>query len=150
MVKLALFQPDIAANVGAIMRLCACLGSELHIIEPCGFPWQEQKIRKTAMDYYDHVDIIKHESWESFMRAHEGHRIILMTTKTEHSYHDVHYSDSDILLAGSESTGAPPYVHEQVAQRITIPMYGAVRSLNLATSCAMVMGEALRQVRGRI
>lgn len=147
MPKLALFQPEIAANVGAVMRLCACLGVEMHVIEPCGFPWSERKIRQSAMDYYDHVDIVRHESWDDFMRVHEGGRIFLMTTKTDDSYLDVTYKEGDILLAGSESSGVPDYVRDSVYGRVTIPMRGDVRSLNLACSCAMVMGEVLRQVQ---
>ena len=144
---LALFEPDIPQNVGAAMRLGACLGMPVDIIEPTAFPWDDAKIRRSAMDYIDHVTLHKHASWDAFASHYQQRRIILLTTKTDRSYLDFEYQDGDILLAGRASTGAPDYVHESVHARITIPMAGAVRSLNVVNACAMVCGEALRQVR---
>lgn len=144
---LALFEPDIPQNVGAAMRLGACLGMPVDIIEPTAFPWDDAKIRRSAMDYIDHVTLYKHASWDAFASHYQQRRIILLTTKTDSSYLDFEYQDGDILLAGRASTGAPDYVHESAHARITIPMAGSVRSLNVVNACAMVCGEALRQVR---
>jgi tRNA (cytidine/uridine-2'-O-)-methyltransferase len=145
--NLALFEPDIPQNVGAAMRLGACLGMPVDIIEPTAFPWDDAKIRRSAMDYIEHVTIHKHASWDAFTNFYQKRRVILLTTKTDQSYLDFQYQDGDILLAGRASTGAPGYVHESVHGRITIPMAGSVRSLNVVNACAMVCGEALRQLR---
>jgi tRNA (cytidine/uridine-2'-O-)-methyltransferase len=147
MIELAFFQPDIPQNVGAMMRLCACLGLRLHIIEPCGFPWNLKKIQQSGMDYVDNADVTRHADWVAFQAYAEGRRIILMTTKSAQSYLDFAFEDDDILLAGSESSGAPDYVHHAVNGRVVIPMYGTMRSLNIVNATAMITGEALRQVR---
>ena len=144
---LAMFEPDIPQNVGAAMRLGACLGMPVDIIEPTAFPWDDAKIRRSAMDYIDHVTLYKHASWNAFKNHYQGRRIILLTTKSSLPYLDFNFQIGDILLAGRASTGAPDYVHESVEGRITIPMEGAVRSLNVVNACAMVCGEALRQLR---
>ena len=144
MVKIALFQPDIALNVGAIIRLCACMGVKLDVIEPCGFPWNAKKIRQSAMDYYDFVNVKRYKDWTDFKEKADG-RIVLMTTKTDTAYTDFEFQAGDILLAGSESAGVPDYVHEQADAHITIPMKNEMRSLNLATATAMILGEAVRQ-----
>jgi tRNA (cytidine/uridine-2'-O-)-methyltransferase len=143
---LALFQPEIPQNTGAAMRLCACMGIPLDIIEPTGFVWDEAKIRRSAMDYIDHVTLRKHADWTKFRTAYPGQRILLLTTKSDRSYLDFAFEPGDILLAGQESAGAPPYVHEQVDVRLTIPMHGAVRSMNVVNACSMVIGEAMRQL----
>lgn len=149
MLNLALFQPDIALNVGALMRLCACMNIRLHIIEPCGFPWNPRKIQQAGMDYVRHVDLVRHESWDAFLthvNADGGGRLILMTTKGAVSYADYTYKEGDYLIAGSESTGAPDYVHDRAEARILIPMHGKMRSLNIACASSMICGEALRQI----
>lgn len=149
MPRLALYQPDIPQNVGAAMRLCACLGVPLDIIEPCGFPWDPRKIRAAAMDYLDHADLTRHSSWEAF-RARcksDQNRLVLLTTKAARPYWDADLRAGDILLAGRESAGVPDYVHEAADIRVTIPMNGAMRSLNVINACAMVLGEARRQLR---
>ncbi len=146
-IHLALYQPDIPQNVGAALRLAACLGMPVDIIEPTTFPWDDAKIRRSGMDYIDHVTIHKHSSWEVFANRYQQNRIILLTTKAANSYLDFSFQDGDILLAGRASTGVPPEIHESVTHRITIPMVGAVRSLNVVNACAMVAGEALRQLR---
>jgi tRNA (cytidine/uridine-2'-O-)-methyltransferase len=146
--NLALFQPEIPQNTGAAMRLCACLGLTLDIIEPCGFLWDEKKIRQSAMDYINHVTYKRHNNWQEFQDHYKNRRLILMTTKSTQSYVDFTFQEGDILIAGQESAGAPPYVHEACGDnRITIPMHGKVRSMNVINACSMVLGEGLRQLR---
>ncbi len=144
---LALYQPDIPQNVGAAMRLCACLDVALHIIEPCGFPWDMRKIRQAGMDYVDAIEITRHKSWATF-RENQGGRILLMTTKGAQPYTQFEYQDGDILLAGRESAGVPDHVHEAADERLVIPMKAGIRSLNIINAGAMVLGEALRQTNG--
>ncbi len=147
--NIALYQPDIPQNLGAMMRLCACMGMELDIIEPCGFLWDARKIRQSAMDYYDHITINRHVDWNHFIDQYQGQgaerRIILMTTKSDSHHIDFEFRPDDILLAGSESKGAPDFVHEHVDARISIPMYGEMRSLNIVNATSMILGEAMRQ-----
>lgn len=147
MIRLALYQPDIPQNVGAAMRLTACLGVPLEIIEPCGFPWDQKKIRSAAMDYIDHVALTRHDSWTAFREKQDKNRLILLTTKTDVPYWDISFQPGDILLAGRESAGVPDGVHEAADLRVTIPMHGAMRSLNVINACAMVLGEAKRQLK---
>ncbi len=129
------------------MRLTACMGMPLDIIEPCGFVWNEAKIRRSAMDYIDFTDIRKHSNWDVFKATYPKQRVLLLTTKSDQSYLDFTFQNGDIILAGQESAGAPEYVHKSVDARLTIPMSGGVRSMNVVNSCAMVIGEALRQLR---
>lgn len=145
--RLALYQPEIPQNTGAAMRLTACLGIGLDIIEPCGFPWDEAKIRRSAMDYIEYVKLQKHANWDSFHETHKDRRVILLTTKTDQSYLDFTFKPGDILLAGQESAGAPPHIHESCNARVTIKMPPGPRSLNVINACAMVLGEALRQTQ---
>jgi len=147
MLRIALYQPDIPQNSGAMMRLCACLGVGLDIVEPCGFVWDDRKIRKAAMDYYDHVDIKKHSSWEVFKENTKNNRIILMTTKASVPYTEYKFQDGDILLAGRESSGVPDEVHEHANGRVLIPMHGKMRSINVVNAGSMIIGEALRQIK---
>ncbi|MGE4313212.1 MAG: tRNA (cytidine(34)-2'-O)-methyltransferase [Pseudobdellovibrionaceae bacterium] len=144
---LALFQPDIPQNVGAAMRLCACLGVKLHIIFPCGFLWKDDAFRRTGMDYRDHVDLVRHISWDEFLKyvSVEDKRVILLTTKTDLSYTRFDFTSRDILLMGRESAGVPEDVHETADARITIPMHGTMRSMNVINAASLVFGEALRQ-----
>ena len=147
MIRLALYQPDIPQNAGAAMRLCACLGVGLDIIEPCGFLLDDKKIRRSGMDYIDRLDFVRHSSWNSFLDLHQGQRrIVLLTTKTEGSYTKFSFEEDDILLAGSESAGVPADVREAADHRITIPMQEGLRSLNVVNASAMILGEALRQI----
>ncbi|MCB1556378.1 MAG: tRNA (cytidine(34)-2'-O)-methyltransferase [Alphaproteobacteria bacterium] len=145
MIRLALYQPDIPQNVGAAIRLCACLGMELDIIEPCGFPWDDARIRRSAMDYGENLRIARHESWDRFQGATAERRRILLTTKGAICYTGFTFRPDDILLAGRESAGVPDFVHESADGRVLIPMAPGARSLNLVNACAMVAGEALRQ-----
>jgi len=146
-INLALFQPEIPQNTGAAMRLTACMGIPLDIIEPTTFLWDEAKIRRSAMDYIDLVKLNRHPSWESFRTTYAGRRILLLTTKSDQSYLDFTFQDGDILLAGQESAGVPDHVHHSCDARLTIPMAKGLRSMNVVNACSMVIGEALRQVR---
>ena len=146
-ISLALYQPDIALNVGAAMRLCACLGAPLHIIEPCGFPWDARKIKQSALDYWHHLTLIRHKSYAAFKVSHKSSRIVLMTTKTDQPYTAFVFEPGDILLAGRESAGVPDDIHTAADARVTIPMQGSARSLNVINASAMILGEALRQTR---
>jgi len=143
--KIAMYQPDIPQNVGAMIRLTACLGLDLDIIEPCGFPWNDKKIKQSAMDYMTLVNYTLHSSWESFLVKHEKWRIVLMTTKASVPYTEFTFQENDILLAGRESMGVPDDVHNVVGGRVLIPMYGEARSLNIVNATAMITGEAMRQ-----
>ena len=144
MVRIALFQPDIPQNTGTILRLAACMGVGADIIEPCGFVWSESRMKRAGMDYLAHVDLQRHRSWDAFEAAREN-RLLLLTTKAETTYTDFSYRPGDILLLGQESSGAPPEVHDAADHRLTIPMASGMRSINIAISAAMVLGEALRQ-----
>jgi len=146
--RIALFQPEIAGNVGAVMRLGACFGIAVDLIEPLGFAWDDKRVRRAAMDYIDHVDIARHASFGEF-RATVGHaRLVLMTTKAEASLYDFTFRADDILLFGQESAGVPATVAEACDGRLKIPLRRQVRSFNLATSAAIALGEALRQTAG--
>ena len=146
--RLALYQPDIPQNTGTMIRLATCLGVGIDIIEPCGFPFSIKGLRRAGMDYLEHADITRHSSWDHFVKFVAGReaRIILLTTKSSESYLDIKYQESDIILMGRESAGVPDEVHEFASKRVLIPMKGDFRSINVATSAAMVLGEALRQV----
>jgi tRNA (cytidine/uridine-2'-O-)-methyltransferase len=146
--RIALFEPDIPQNCGAIMRLCACMGCPLDLIEPFGFVWDEARVRRVAMDYLVHVALARHRSWDEFNNARlaSGARLILLTTKAATSYMSVTYRPDDILLLGRESSGVPDVVHEVVDARVLIPMHGAARSMNVGMAASMVLGEALRQI----
>lgn len=152
MMRLALYQPDIPQNTGTIMRLCACMGVALDIIEPCGFIMNEKKLRRAAMDYIDDLDFNRYPDWDTFYQKRvlsaSNTRLVLMTTKASDYYHEFSFSENDILLAGQESAGVPDHIHDVADGRILIPMKGKSRSLNVAVSCAMVLGEGLRQVGG--
>lgn len=148
--RLALYQPDIPQNTGTLLRLSACLGIGADIIEPCGFPFSEQSLRRFALDYWAAADISRHISWDAFMDHpdRKDGRLVLLTTKAAHSYVDTRYEAGDTLLLGRESAGVPDVVHETADLRIKIPMASGLRSLNVAVAAAMVLGEALRQTAG--
>ena len=145
MLGIALYQPDIPQNVGAMFRLCACMGVCTEIIEPCSFPWDERKIKKSAMDYMSKTNYTLHSSWKNFLENRSKQRIILMTTRAAMPYTDFEFRSDDILLAGSESAGVPDDVHSAVDGRILIPMQAGLRSLNIVNATSMILGEALRQ-----
>lgn len=147
MVSIALYQPEIPQNVGAAMRLCACMGTALHIIEPTGFVWNKKRIKDSAMDYFDRLELIRHASWEAFLAAVAGRRIILMSTKASQPYASFSFQEDDILLAGRESAGVPEAVHEASDARVLVPMKDGLRSLNIVNATSMILGEALRQTQ---
>ena len=144
-VRIALYEPEIAGNVGAVMRLSACLGAAVDLIEPMGFTWDDRRVRRTAMDYIDHVEVKRHVSFDAFRASVGEVRVLLFTTKTDRSAYDFAYAPDDILLFVKESAGVPPSIAEGCDVSLRIPMRPEVRSLNLATSAAIVLGEALRQ-----
>ena len=147
---IALYEPDIAQNTGTILRLCACLGVAAHIIEPAGFPVSDRAFRRAGMDYLDQVSLTRHGSWAAFEQWRRGERfkLVLFTTRAATSYLDHRFTDRDVMLFGRESSGVPDEVHSAADTRLTIPMRPDLRSLNVAVSCAMVVGEALRQTGG--
>jgi tRNA (cytidine/uridine-2'-O-)-methyltransferase len=150
MIRIALYQPDIAQNTGTILRLCACLGVEAHIIEPAGFPASDRAFRRAGLDYLDQVSIVRHIDWRAFeaWRRDIGARLLLFTTSGAASYLDFGYRNGDLLMFGRESAGVPDDVHGAADARLLIPMREGLRSLNVAISAAMATGEALRQTRG--
>lgn len=143
--RIALFEPEIAGNVGAVLRLAACMGAQVDLIEPLGFAWDDKRVRRTAMDYIDHVTIARHASFDAFRGTIAGRRLVLFTTKSAQSSYAFDYRGDDVLLFGKESAGVPPHVAEACEARLCIPMRPQVRSMNLATSAALALGEALRQ-----
>ncbi len=148
--RIALYQPDIPQNTGTVLRLCACLGIEAHIIEPAGFPASDRAFRRAGMDYLDAVAIVRHASWRDFeaWRRNQGHRLVLFTTAATVSYLDYGFATEDVLLFGRESAGVPHEVHAAADARLVIPMRPGLRSLNVAVAAAMAAGEALRQTGG--
>lgn len=142
--RIALFEPEIAQNVGAILRLGACLGCPVDLIEPMGFEWDDRRVRRTAMDYIDHVDVSRHAGFAAFRKAQPG-RLILLTTKAQASTHDFSFATDDVLIFGKESGGVPAEVAALCDVRLRLPIRAGVRSFNLATSAALALGEAMRQ-----
>ena len=149
-ISLALFQPDIPQNTGAIIRLTACLETKLHIIHPTGFPFSHSKLKRAGLDYVEHATIIEHDSFDDFenWRATTKNRLVLLSTKAERSAYETEFTRSDILLMGRESAGVPDYVKERADIEMRIPMGKNMRSLNVALAAAMVLGEAIRQTEG--
>lgn len=147
LLKIALYQPDIAGNVGTILRLGACLGVPCAIIEPCGFPFSDKALKRSGMDYAEAVEVQRFADWRAFA-AHakaEGRRIALMSSRGATSLYDTHFERDDVLLFGSESAGVPEEVHTSCDLRIRIPMQPGFRSLNVAVSAGIALSEALRQ-----
>lgn len=146
--RIALYQPDIPQNTGTILRLCACLGIEAHIIGPAGFPTTDRAFRRAGMDYLDAVTVVRHRSWLDFeaWRQSVRRRLVLFTTAAPLSYLDCRYRPDDVLLFGRESAGVPADVHTAADARVIIPLRPGMRSLNVAVAAAMAAGEALRQV----
>ena len=145
--RIALYQPEIAGNVGAVLRLAACMGVGVDIIEPTGFLFSDTRMKRAGMDYIDHVNLMRHADWTSFRRFRRG-RLILMTTKSAISCYDLQYAPDDILMFGQESSGVPAMVANACDARARIPMTAPVRSLNLAVSAGIAIAEALRQTGG--
>ena len=143
--RVALFEPEIAGNVGAILRLGACLGAAVDLIEPMGFEWDDRRVRRTAMDYIDHVTIARHAGFDAFRTTIGSRRLVLFTTKCRQSAYDFRFMADDVLLFGKESASVPTAIADACDARVRIPMRSQVRSMNLATSAALALGEALRQ-----
>jgi tRNA (cytidine/uridine-2'-O-)-methyltransferase len=147
--QLILLYPDIPQNLGAVLRLSACMGVIVHIVEPCGFVLGDAQMRRAGMDYITHATLIRHHSWDAFCdhRATHKGRLILVETDGETSLYDTEFSQSDYLIFGSETAGTPPALYGAMDSIITIPMREGMRSLNLAMSTGMVISEAYRQLR---
>lgn len=143
--RIALFEPEIAGNVGAVLRLGACMGAAVDLIEPMGFAWDDRRVRRTAMDYIDHVTVVRHAGFEAFRASIGSSRLVLFTTKASDSAYGFDYLADDVLLFGKESAGVPAAVAEICDARVILPIRPQVRSMNLATAAALALGEALRQ-----
>ena len=143
--KIALFEPDIPQNTAAIIRTCACLGAKLEIIEPCGFLLNDKRFKRVVMDYMDEKNIKFYQSLEHFLKSKENQRIILMTTKASISYTKFKFDKNDTILFGRESAGVPEKMHKIIKNRLKIPMQHDKRSLNLASSVAIILAECLKQ-----
>lgn len=146
MPSIVLYQPDIPQNLGSIMRLCACFDTPLHIIEPCGFPFDDQRIKRAGMDYADKVHLFRHSSSQAFLNVPQKGRRILMTTKASTPLYNFRFEEHDQLILGRESAGVPEDFHAQMDARVIIPMTADVRSLNIAMSAAIVLSECRRQL----
>tara|TARA_B100000900_G_scaffold395803_1_gene394504 strand:- start:127 stop:600 length:474 start_codon:yes stop_codon:yes gene_type:complete len=145
--KIALFEPDIPQNTAAIIRTCACLGAKLEIIEPCGFLFNDKRFRRVVMDYMIEKDIKFYKNSEEFFKFKEKKRVILMTTKSNISYSNFRFRKNDTILFGRESAGVPNNVHKMIKNRLKIPMKNDKRSLNIASSVAIILAESLRQMK---
>lgn len=146
--RLALYEPDIPQNLGAFIRLSACLDMPLDIIEPCGFPVDDKRIRRAAMDYYDLARLTRHASWHAYARDRPKGRLVLLTTKAAETFPQIQFRPDDVLLLGRESVGVPDDIHDAADLRLRIPLKAGARSLNVALAASMVLSEALRQTSG--
>lgn len=147
---LALYQPDIAANTGTLLRLGACLGVPVHVIHPAGFAITQRNLARSGMDYLDRANLVEHSNFAAFRawQEEQGRRLVLLTTKASTSAYDAKFSSGDILLLGRESAGVPDDVAEQADLRLRIPMQPGLRSINVAVAGSMILGEAMRQIGG--
>lgn len=143
--RLALFEPDIPQNTGALLRLAACFGLGVDVIFPCGFIFDDARMRRAGMDYIDRVDIRRHTSWEAYQKGAPSGRLILLSTKAAEPYHRFVFQPDDTLLLGRESSGVPDHVHDVADHRLVIPLQAGMRSLNVAMAAAIVAAEAQRQ-----
>lgn len=148
--RLVLFEPDIPQNAAAILRLAACLGTPVDIVEPCGFVFDDARLRRVGMDYAARAEMRRHSSWGAFQEEarRSGGRLVLLTTQAELRYTEFAFRPDDCLMVGRESAGVPAAVHACANARVRVPMTAGVRSLNVVTAAAMVLGEALRQTGG--
>ncbi|MEO1167387.1 MAG: tRNA (cytidine(34)-2'-O)-methyltransferase [Pseudomonadota bacterium] len=145
--RIALYQPDIAGNVGTILRTASCLGVQVDIIEPCGFPFSDRKLKRAGMDYAAAADVSRHADWDAFRESRSG-RLVLLTVSGGTPLPDARFTPDDILVMGSESAGVPGHVHDAAALQVRIPMRDGFRSLNVAIAAGIALGEALRQTGG--
>ncbi|KTE10777.1 tRNA (cytidine(34)-2'-O)-methyltransferase [Sphingopyxis sp. H115] len=148
--EIAMFQPDIAGNVGTTLRTAACFGVLAHIIEPCGFPFSDGALKRAGMDYATRANVRRHADWDGFFEwsADAGRRVVLLTTAGATPLPAFEFAWGDILLLGAESSGVPPHVHDAAAARVAIPMRSGFRSLNVAVAAGIALAEALRQTKG--
>ena len=145
--KIALFEPDIPQNTAAIIRTCACLGAKLEIIEPCGFLLSDKRFKRVVMDYMEKKDIKFYQNFNDFLKSKKNQRIILMTTKASISYTKFKFNKNDTILFGRESAGVPEKVHKLIKDKLKIPMKNNKRSLNIASSVAIILAESLKQTK---
>jgi tRNA (cytidine/uridine-2'-O-)-methyltransferase len=145
--RLALFQPDQAGNVGTILRTAACLAVPVDIIEPCGFPWSDRALKRAGMDYAEVAAVRRHADWEAFLAQTTG-RLVLLTTAGDVPLHEARFAEDDVLLMGSESAGVPAHIHQRAALRVRIPLAVGTRSLNIAVAAGIALAQALRQTDG--
>ncbi|MGE0007078.1 MAG: tRNA (cytidine(34)-2'-O)-methyltransferase [Parvibaculaceae bacterium] len=148
MIEIALYQPDIPPNAATVIRMAACFGLRVRIIEPAGFTWSDSSLKRAGMDYLDHVLVTRDASWTAFREATSGRRLVLASTRAAIPYTGFAFGPDDILLMGREGAGVPSEVHAAADARLVIPMRPGLRSLNVAVACAMITGEALRQLGG--
>jgi tRNA (cytidine/uridine-2'-O-)-methyltransferase len=146
MINIALYQPDIAQNTAAIIRICSCLGINLEIIKPCGYFFDKKKLDRIYLDYLENCNLKFYESYENFLENKKNMRLILLTTKSTKNYSTFSYYKNDTLIFGRESSGVPKIIHETIENKLTIPMKNNARSLNITSSVAIVASEALRQI----
>jgi len=146
--RVALFQPDIAGNVGTIIRTAACFGAGVDLIEPMGFAWSDRALARAGMDYAEGAVVTRHPDWDAFLATVAAGRIMLFTTQTDVRFDETQFAPGDILLFGSEGAGVPGFVHDRADLRVRIPMKAGMRSLNLAVSAGIALAEALRQTKG--
>jgi tRNA (cytidine/uridine-2'-O-)-methyltransferase len=146
--RIALYQPDIPQNTGTILRLAACFGLPVDVVGPAGFDLSDRALRRAGLDYAEHAALVRHVSWEAFLAARDGGRLVLFTTAAETRHVDFAFAPDDVLLFGRESAGAPPAVHAVADARLRIPLRPGRRSLNLAVACGIAVAEALRQTGG--
>jgi tRNA (cytidine/uridine-2'-O-)-methyltransferase len=146
MINIALYQPDIPQNTAAIIRLGACLGVKVHIIEPCGFRLDDSRFKRVAMDYYKMIKVTRYRNFNEFKDKNNKSRIILMTTKAKKPYYSFKFKKNDILLLGRESAGVPEGIHKELKNKLKIPINKKARSLNIAISAAIASSEAIRQI----
>lgn len=146
-IRLALYQPDIPQNLGNLLRLAACMNIGVDVIEPCGFPFDDRRLKRAGMDYLDRVSLTRHRSWAAFQAQRHG-RLLLLTTAGERAYTAFDFRLGDLLMVGRESAGVPSDIHQAADARLLIPMVPSLRSINVASAAAMVVGEALRQLDG--
>ena len=147
MISIALYKPDIPQNTASILRLCACLGLKMHIIEPCAFNLNDSRFKRVIMDYINLSSIIKYESFEELIKKNKRSRILLMSTKAKKSLFKFNFKENDILLLGRESKGVPNYIHKKIRNRLKIPISNKARSLNVALAAAISAAEALKQTK---
>ncbi len=145
--RIALYQPDIAGNVGAVLRTAACFGIPCDIIEPCGFAFSERALKRAGMDYAAQATIVRHADWAAFLASVGGARVVLMSSKASTALPSFTFQPDDILLMGSESSGAPAAVHDRADARVYIPMAHGFRSLNISVSAGIALAEGLRQTQ---